>query len=142
LEEVRRRASVAMGLSGNLDAAAVLGSVPKVAMVFAPKTHTLFSGRVLLEDEVDIGIRMVSMEKTHRAVPITGAICLGAAMRIAGSVPSRVARPGSGTMRIAHPSGTTVVDALISSDGAGNLAVEQGTVIRTARRLFEGVVFC
>lgn len=141
-EAVRRRASVAMGLSRDLDAAAGLGSVPKVAMVFSPRTHTLFSGRVLHEDEMDIGIRMISMEKTHRAVPITGAICLGAAMRIAGSIPSRVARPGSGTMRIAHPSGTTVVDAVISNDGAGNPVVDEGTVIRTARRLFEGVVFC
>jgi 2-methylaconitate isomerase len=85
---------------------------------------------------------MISVGQPHRAVPITGATCLAIAVRIAGSLPHRLARAGNGPITIAHPSGTTVVDAAVEhSEVPAKARAIHGAVYRTARRLFEGSVF-
>jgi 2-methylaconitate cis-trans-isomerase PrpF len=81
---------------------------------------------------------MISVGLPHRATPITGAICLAVASRIPGSIPAGLAK-SDGPIRIAHPSGVTLVDAGVSSSG-GAMKAEYGAVYRTARRLFEGNV--
>ena len=115
---IREAGAELMGISGS-------ASVPLVAMVSAG-------------GEADIQVRMISMGQPHRATPITGAICLALACRIAGSLPHRLCASKQGPIRIAHPSGTTMVDAALTTAGEA----EYGAVYRTARRLFEGnIVF-
>ncbi len=114
---IREAGADLMGIPGS-------ASVPLVAMVSA-------SGR-----DADIQVRMVSMGQPHRATPITGAICLALAARIPGSLPHRLCASQAGPLRIAHPSGVTMVDAAL--DAASE--AEYGAVYRTARRLFEGAV--
>lgn len=140
MEAIRRAAAVAMGLAGSPDDAAQTPSIPKVAIVAAPRAVATLSGRVIGAEEHDIGIRMISMERPHRAVPVTGAVCLGVASRVPGTLPNRLARAGEGPVRVAHPSGITVVDASIAPAGDGSVFAEHGAVYRTARRLFEGHV--
>jgi 2-methylaconitate cis-trans-isomerase PrpF len=86
--------------------------------------------------ETDIQVRMVSMGQPHRATPITGAVCLALACRVPGSLPHRLCASKVGPIRIAHPSGVTMVDAGLNATGEA----EYGAVYRTARRLFEGNV--
>ena len=114
---IREAGARAMGISGS-------ASVPLVAMV-APAHGT-----------ADIAVRMISMGQPHRATPITGAVCLAIAARIPGSLPQRLCTARQGPIRIAHPSGITMVDAAL--DAAGEAL--HGAVYRTARRLFEGAV--
>jgi len=141
MEAVRCAASVQMGMAPDPAAAARLASVPKVAMVCAPQPAPLLSGRVQGADEVDIVVRMISVGQPHRAVPITGAICLAVAARVPGSIPQQLCRAGAGPLRIGHASGATVVDAAVTGDVAdGSIRAEYGAVYRTARRLFEGSV--
>ena len=80
--------------------------------------------------------------RPHRAVPVTGALCLAVALRLAGSVPDEVAGVGSQQrpLRIAHPSGVTAVDARVETDG-GRAVARAAAVYRTARRLFDGRVY-
>jgi len=139
MEQIRRAASVRMGLTPDLDAAAKVSSVPQVAMVAAPQAAPTLSGRALAADESDIVVRMLSMRQPHRATPITGAICLAIAARVPGSIPAGLRRPADGPTRIGHPSGMTLVDAAVEGDGTG-LRARHGAVYRTARRLFEGAV--
>lgn len=106
-----------MGIAGS-------ASVPLVAMVSSQ------SG------DADIQVRMVSMGQPHRAVPITGAICLALAARVPGTLPHRLCAAAQGPIRIAHPSGVTLVDAALNAAGEA----EYGAVYRTARRLFDGAV--
>lgn len=141
LETIRRQASVMSGLAGSSEEAALQQSVPKIAMVFGPAAHGLASGKRLAADDFDIGIRMISMGRPHRAVPITGAVCLAVALRIEGTLPQIVARPNDATLRIAHPSGVLAVDAAVSADENGRIVADYGSVYRTARRLFDGHVF-
>lgn len=139
MEAIRRAASVAMGMTADLDAAGKLASVPKVAMISAPADAPTLSGKPLAAGDHDIAIRMISVGQPHRAVPITGAICLAVAARLPGSIPHRLCAASTGPIRIGHASGTTQVDAGMTGDGPG-LRAEYGAVYRSARRLFEGQV--
>ena len=133
MEAIRRAASVAMGLAPDLAGAAALASIPKVAIVAAPRdAATIAGGRVAAQD-MDIAVRMISVGQPHRAVPITGAICLAVAARLPGTIPALACASATGPLRIGHPSGTILVDADVR-DGEARL----GAVYRTARRLFEG----
>lgn len=144
LESIRLAASVAMGLAPNLAAASRIPSVPKVALVSTPKPAATLSGRQLAATDMDIAIRMISVGQPHRAVPVTGATCLAVAVRIPGSLPAMLAGPipEGRPIRIAQPSGITVVDAKVTADAAasGGVHAEYGAIYRTARRLFEGNV--
>jgi len=141
MEAIRCAASVRMGIAPSAEAAGRVPSVPKVAMVSGPQAARTLSGRSLPPEEADIGIRMISIGQPHRAVPITGAICLAVAARVPGSLPQQVGRGGTGPIRIAHPSGVTLVDAKVAAGGtAGAIRAEYGAVYRSARRLFEGNV--
>lgn len=140
LEAVRRAASLAMGIAADADAAARVKSAPKVAMLAAPAAFRTLAGREVGAAETDILVRMISIGQPHRAVPLTGALCLAVACRVPGSLAWELARPGMGDVRIGHPSGTILVAAEVREDN-GALAVPHASVYRTARLLFRGEVF-
>jgi 2-methylaconitate isomerase len=141
MEAIRCAASVRMGIAKDIDEARRVPSIPKVAIVAAPRAMTTLSGRSLPPSDMSILVRMISIGQPHRAVPITGALCLAVAARVPGSVPNVLAHATDEPIRIAHPSGVTVVDAKVSGTGsAESLHAEYGAVYRTARRLFEGTV--
>jgi len=139
LEAIRQAASVAMGITGSLPKAAANQGIPLVAMVAPPAAARTLSGREVAAADVDLIVRMMSSGQPHRAVPITGALCLAVASRIPGSIPAAMARAGAAKLRIGHPSGVTMVDADVVSGPSGPEA-RVATVYRTARRLFEGHV--
>ena len=143
LEAIRRCAAVAMGLVPDLAKAADV-THPFVAFVAPPVAMTTLSSRALAPSEMDISTRVISNGQAHRATPLTGALCLAVAARIPGSIPAEMARrPGgeANLIRIAHPSGLTLVDAKVAT-GQGRIEplAEYAAVYRTARRLFEGRV--
>ena len=82
------------------------------------------------------------MERVHKAVTGTGAMCLAAACQVPDSVPGAIvgARAPGAEIRIASPSGTLPVAASASRDAAGHWQAERVTVFRTQRRLMEGAV--
>ena len=141
LETIRCHASVAMGLTRSLDEAAGVPGVPKVALVAAPANAPTLTGRTLAPGDMDILVRMISIGQPHRAVPLTGALCLAAACRVPGSVPYRLLAEAarSGTVRIGHPSGVVLVAAEVETRQDG-VHISHATVYRTARRLFQGEV--
>ncbi len=135
MEAIRQAASVAMGLTADLAAAKQLASIPKVAMIAAPQSAPTLSGRMIEAHEIDIAVRMISVGQPHRAVPITGAVCLAVAARVPGTIPHRLCANAEGPIRIGHASGSILVDATVLDGKALN-----GAVFRSARRLFEGNV--
>jgi 2-methylaconitate cis-trans-isomerase PrpF len=143
IEKIRQSASVAMGFASGTREAAKIGSIPRIAIVARSQRAVTLSGRELLPSDADISIRMISMGQPHRAVPVTGAVCLAVAARIPGSIPHAYAPAGCGPVRIAQPSGITVVDAKITPapQKSGGIDVEYGAVYRTARRLFDGYAY-
>jgi 2-methylaconitate cis-trans-isomerase PrpF len=140
MEAVRRAASVAMGLSGSLEEAAKIPSIPKVATVAAPADQTLLSGELLPANGTDIVVRMISIGQPHQAVPLTGALCLAVATKLPGSIPFELCRDGVDQVRVAQASGLTVVEADMTETADGWRA-ESASVIRTQRRLMDGYVY-
>jgi 2-methylaconitate isomerase len=143
LESIRIAASMRMGIAATPEEAARKPSIPKVAMVAAPRDAPTLSRETLSAASSDVTVRMISLEQPHRAVPLTGAMCLAVASRIEGSLVQRIARwPATmdDPVRIAQPSGLTVVGAAVRREG-DSWHVDRATVYRTARRLMDGAVY-
>lgn len=140
IDRIRRAAGVAMDL-GATPSQIGLAS-PKIAWVASPRALRTLDGSGLTQASHDIAVRMVSMERVHRAVPLTGAMCLGVACRIAGTLPASLAgQPArADEVRIAQPSGVTTVGAEVTRGSDGRWHAQSAVVYRTARRLMQGAV--
>lgn len=134
LEAIRVAAGARMGT------AASPGS-PKIAVVAQPAAAPLLDGRVSPAEAMDANVRMISMGQAHRALPLTGALCLAVAARIEGTVVHGIVAPDAqarGDLRIGTPSGVVPVAAVV--DRQGDWRARHATVYRTTRRLMEGAV--
>ncbi len=143
LGAVRLAASVAMGITDNLENAAKKTTVPFVGFVAEPQEARMLSGETMRAEDVDLTGRMLSSGQTHRALPLTASLCMAVAARLDGSVVNRLARASAdrdAPLRIGMPSGVLVVAASVRQE-AGHWVAEQGAFYRTARRLFEGAVY-
>ncbi len=143
LEAIRCAAGVAMGLGKHADDIRHRSpSNPKIGLVAEPRDAVDLGGRATSSAAGDLTARMISMGNTHRALPLTGALCLGVAAHITGTVVNRHARVGrenDAELRILQPSGVTVVGARVDENDGGWYA-RLASVYRTQRRLFEGRV--
>ena len=139
LDALRRQAGVMMGLAASPEAVGL--ALPKSAVVAPPAASRALDGASLGAESHDIAVRMISMERAHRAVPLTGAMCLGVASRIPGSVPHQLAGPPARAdeTRVAHPSGILSVGAEVHQKPDGWFA-ESAVVYRSARRLRQGAI--
>ncbi len=131
LEALRHAAAEAMGLTP------VAPSVPKLALIAPPMDARSLRGRAIASTEVDLTARAISMERPHRALPLTVAMCLAVAAKLPGTIAESAARSArSATLRLGHPSGVLSLDAHVGAAGA-----ERVVVRRTARRLMAGHVY-
>ena len=140
LESIRGTAAVAMGLVKSPELAATQSpSNPKIAVVSPPQPAVTLSGERLDPASMDLTVRMVSLGRPHRAVPLTGAMCLAVAARITGTVVNEAMESSqNGDVRLAHPSGVIDLAADVRYDR--NWQADRVVVYRTARRLMEGSV--
>ncbi|WP_043363022.1 2-methylaconitate cis-trans isomerase PrpF family protein [Belnapia sp. F-4-1] len=139
LDRIRRVAGVAMGLA---DAPEGVGlAAPRIALVAGPLAARALDGAVLDPRSHEVTVRMLSMERPHRAVPMTGAMGLAVACRVEGSIPHALAGRGKRPeeIRVAHPSGMLTVGAEVERRD-GRWHAESAVVFRTQRRLMQGAV--
>ncbi|KAI1202597.1 hypothetical protein F5X97DRAFT_286641 [Nemania serpens] len=139
LEMIRRAGAARMGLDPDVE------SVPKIVLLF-PRDD---------DGGVDVRCLAMSMGQAHKAVPLTLALCLGAAANIEGTVAAQVRRrkrgdtglasasasassssASSSTVVIGHPSGTVEIGATFE-DGK----IVSADLHRTARILMKGEVY-
>lgn len=122
LEDIRRAGATKMGLDPDVE------SVPKVVILFPASTES---------PSVDIRCQALSMGQAHKAVPLTLALCLGAATHIPGTIAHTIAGGKvESTVTIGHPSGTLDVGTTMSD---GRLVSAE--LLRTARVLMKGDVY-
>ncbi|OQE87149.1 hypothetical protein PENNAL_c0020G01215 [Penicillium nalgiovense] len=130
LDSIRRQAGVKMGIAKTSDA--VPGSIPKICIVSSPESAGA-------DAPVDLLVRAISVGQPHKAVPITVALAVSSAARVAGSTAEDVANKdkvnGAG-LTIGHASGSLLVGAQFDKD-----QLTAATVFRTARRLFDGTIY-
>ena len=139
LEALRREGAVIMGLTG--DAAAAAQASPKIGVVSSPVDYVAIDGTPISAGDYDIGIRMISMGKAHKAVPLTAAMCLAAAALAPGTIPHSLARIRSAPeVRVGSPSGVLSVGAIVSQ--SQSIAYAERTIVYyTANKLMAGVVY-
>jgi 2-methylaconitate cis-trans-isomerase PrpF len=140
LEVIRREAAVRVGLSETAEATPL--SAPRVAIVASPRSFTSLDGRQHKPQDFDLAVRMASLGTIHRAVMVTGAMCLAAASLVEGSVPHSYATGAGddGTVRLGNPSGITGVGASVSKENK-TWQAQSTSIMRTCRRLMDGFVY-
>ena len=143
LEAIRVAASVAMGITKTPDEARARRLLPFIGFVSRPQDAASLAGDRIAAADVDLTARMVASGQPHRALPLTGSLCMAVAARLEGSVVHAVARSSAdaeAAIRIGMPSGVLTVAATVRRTDDGWLA-EQGAFYRTQRRLFDGYVY-
>ncbi|KAF7122280.1 hypothetical protein CNMCM5793_000237 [Aspergillus hiratsukae] len=149
IEDIRREGAVRFGLAADPQAAGMVRGTPKIALLYAAE-----------DDEADIHVLAFTMGKAHASLQLTGAVCVGAATVIHGTIAWELAQKGKrdtrpkhgmsvGILQIApplpvgirHPAGVIQVEAVLGMDHKGEVSVDNVAVFRTARRLFEGNVY-
>jgi 4-oxalomesaconate tautomerase len=127
LERVRLAAGPLMGL-GDVRAT----TVPKLTLVAPPRSGGALSTRTFIP------------HRCHDAIGVLGAVSVATAALLPEGPAAEVARlGGSGaedTVTIEHPTGTFEA-AVVLTPGDGIPVVERAGIIRTARKLMDGVVF-
>jgi 4-oxalomesaconate tautomerase len=124
LERIRITAGPMMNL-GNVSGA----TVPKLTMVSPPRRGGAVSTRTFIP------------HRCHQAIGVLGAVSVATACLLPGSPASGMAHlsPDDEVVRLEHPSGS--FDAWVRLQHNGAPRVERAGIIRTARKLMDGMVF-
>ena len=143
-EEIRGLAGVLMGLgSTTREISDTSRSAPKIACVAPPQNALTIDDQVLEIGSHDVSVRMISMGQVHRAVPLTGAMCLAIAASLKGTIVNSLTKNSyeeNADLKIGTPSGVLPAAAQLKCHNTKWIA-ERVTVYRTMRPLMKGVVF-
>jgi 4-oxalomesaconate tautomerase len=124
VQELRLEAGQAMGL-GDVSGT----TVPKISLV-APPAH---GGT--------IGTRTFIPVRVHESIGVLGAVSVGTAIVVPGAVGHDLAvLDGGSRLSVEHPSGALQVEVELDTLVTPPRVIRSG-VVRTARKLFDGVVF-
>lgn len=145
IEDIRGKAAEIIGLVDDPEkAATVIPYAPFIAMVSGSADYVdHVSGRIVRKNEVDFLSRLLFMQVMHKAYPVTGTVCTGAAARIPGTIVNEViSREAESRMeiRIGHPAGIIEIEASVEGSGRGT-RLTRAAVGRTARRIMDGYVY-
>lgn len=120
LERIRLQAGELMGL-GDVTAA----SVPKLTLVAAPR------------DGGTIATRTFIPHRCHASIGVLGAVTVATACALSTGAAHELAAGGGPRYRLEHPTGHLDVEVELDETGA----VLRSGVVRTARKLLDGVAF-
>lgn len=143
LNEIRIRASVAMGIAPDLESARTTTSVPFIGFVSPAADNPTLSGDSVPAKDIDLVARVMSNGQPHRALPLTVSLCTAVAARMTGTVVSQMLSsdtPAQGALRLGMPSGVLTVGADVVQE-EGEWKALAGSFYRTARMLFDGRVW-
>lgn len=122
IQAIRLEAGTAMGLGDVTDA-----TVPKVVLVSPARNDGTLTTRSFIPRRV------------HSAIGVFGAVSVAAGVLADDTVASRPGHRGP-LVGVEHPTGTFDVRLELDGHGAGT-RVRRSTVVRTARKLFDGIVW-
>ncbi|KAL2075145.1 hypothetical protein VTL71DRAFT_87 [Oculimacula yallundae] len=162
VEAIRKVAAVRMGLAKDEMSAGLVRGTPKIAVLSPPAPQN--ANDIDDKQVPDIHVCSYSMGKMHPSFQLTGAVCLGAAVSIPGTIAHDVSsrslylsppgtppemsvdeaeiKPISNVKQVVieHASGMIKAGVNVKESEDGEFTVESVSVSRTARRLFEGNV--
>jgi len=144
LAELRGKAAAAVGFCADWRrAGADAPGLPMLGLVARPAGYATLAVAEVAEEDMDLRVRLIFLDRLHESIAGTGSMSLAAASQTPGSVVhahSQATHPG--TLRIGHPSGVMEVrvTARPADDPAG-VSFEVLGMTRTARRLMAGTAY-
>jgi 2-methylaconitate cis-trans-isomerase PrpF len=142
LEQVRGWAAVALGLVARPELArAESPNIPRVIMIAKPTKYVSVGGREIAQADVDICVRQLAMQRPHKALAVTGAVCTAVACAVPGSIVAEVVGKPLQEARLGHPSGVLRVASRIRTGANGETLIESAQIERTARLIMDGTLF-
>ena len=143
LEKIRGEAAVKMGLINVWqEGATVTPGVPKMTIISSAQDYTTDSGKEIAASDYNLSMRMMSMQKAHKTIALTGALCTAAACAIPGTIPNEVL--GNENVKneivLGHSDGTISV-AMKYKNEDGKIKIESVSSHRTARKIMTGTVY-
>jgi 2-methylaconitate cis-trans-isomerase PrpF len=130
-EALRRKAGALMGMGDVSEKV-----VPKVGLLAAPRGPVPAGGAAITS-------RYFVPWNCHAAHAVTGALCVGAAIMLPGTIAGKVVEAPAGPFAdivIEHPTGSMGVAIETVGEGAAK-TIKGGSFLRTSRLLFAGEVF-
>ena len=142
LERIRSLTAVMIGMATSPEeATSKCPAFPMVSFVSAPRDYRAFSsGRMVLQQDVDLVSRLMYMQVMHKTYAGTGTTCTGAAARIPGTIVNEVCAGDGPVVRIGHPSGVIEIEVGIACQN-GMVVLQRAAFGRTARRIMDGRVY-
>lgn len=143
LETVRGMAAERIGFVNHYrEAEQLTPSTPKVIVVSPGATYVTETGTIIKDSSINLTGRAMSMQKMHKAFPVTGGLCTAAASQLKGTVVQSCWQETANTEEviIGHPSGSMEFVIDIEDDGT-NVIFNKTAVARTSRRLMDGYVY-
>ncbi|MFY0759740.1 PrpF domain-containing protein [Metabacillus dongyingensis] len=136
LEEIRAAAAELCGFASKETATKQSPAVPKMTLIAPPLDYIDVTETPRSASEMDCTIRMMSMQKPHQALAITGAICTTSCAYLKDTILSDFITVQNEVFRLGHPAGImqTKTDII-----AGHIRAIK--VVRTARIILEGYVY-
>lgn len=142
LEQVRGWAAVALGLVARPELArADSPNIPRVIMIAEPRNYVTVSGREIAEADVDICVRQLAMQRPHKALAVTGAVCTAVACAVPGSIVAEAVGRPLQEARLGHPSGVLRVASRVRTGTNGAVLIESAQIERTARLIMDGALY-
>ena len=135
LEEIRSIGAELCGFASKEEATKISPAVPKTTVICSPKEYKDVVGNTYPTENMDLVIRMMSMQKPHQALAITGAVCTTVARSIPGTLVADLSSKGEeGKFNLGHPGG--IMPTYSGKEGESFYV----KVERTARIIMEGIV--
>lgn len=134
IEEVRSIAAELCGFASKHEATSISPAVPKATIISSPQDYIDIAGKTYKNKDQDIMIRMMSMQRPHQALAITGSVCITMASKIKDTLVWQIAKDKD-ELNLAHPSGIMKTKFYKTSDG------EAVAVLRTARVIMRGTIY-
>lgn len=144
IEKIRGKVAEMIGLVEKAELAATKSPyIPFFAIISHSADYRTYHGKDIKKEEVDLVSRLLFMLKMHKAYPVTGTVCTGAAARIPDSVVWDVLSEDAksrDTIQIGHPAGVIPVESQ-AEEVNGQIILKRAAIYRTARRIMEGYVY-
>jgi 2-methylaconitate cis-trans-isomerase PrpF len=142
LEEVRGWAAVALALVPSPELARSQSpNIPRIIMIAPPTAYRSAGGDDIAAGDVDICVRQLAMQRPHKALAVTGAVCTAVASAVPGSIVAEAIRRPLAEVRLGHPSGMLRVAARTRVSADGGIVIESAQIERTARLIMDGALF-
>lgn len=147
LEKIRGAAAEKLGFIKTADQSSQKSpGVPKLTLVSRAENYTTIGGENISSDSYDLAVRMMSMQKAHKTIALTGALCTAAACVIPGTIPNLLLKKNNLSSNqtklvFGHSDGLIETTINYELNKKEDVTIRSISSYRTARKILTGTVF-